>query len=125
MTDSICMVCEGKGSQPCPHCKGKGKTSLLGFMARECPLCKGTGKEECTSCHGTGTSRKRRKGRGTTTRNAAAAKTEAKPKQVKVPKFVPEPPPADPEELPTLDNLRGLDNDPIEEPDPEEAQTIT
>lgn len=72
-----CPHCSGSGAEPgskeetCPECKGKGqiieeRQTILGTVrtTRACPRCHGKGKihsQTCTSCHGSGSSRKTEK----------------------------------------------------------------
>jgi molecular chaperone DnaJ len=76
-TEEACDTCHGSGAKPgtsketCSHCKGSGQISVeqntpFGRIVnrRTCQHCGGTGqviKEKCTTCHGTGKVRKRKK----------------------------------------------------------------
>lgn len=67
-----CETCQGSGAKPgtqaqtCPTCKGSGQVRTGGgFMVtvRTCPNCRGEGKvvkDKCTSCNGSGHTKKRR-----------------------------------------------------------------
>lgn len=72
MRSENCEVCHGNGCKPgtqpqtCPTCKGAGQVRVSGgFMTtvRTCSACGGTGKivkDKCTSCSGTGHTRRKR-----------------------------------------------------------------
>ena len=50
---STCARCQGKGTIPCPVCKGSGtEFSLLG--PTKCGQCNGTGEVKCPVCNGKG-----------------------------------------------------------------------
>ena len=72
-----CDTCKGSGAKPgtsketCKHCSGSGQVSVeqntpFGRIVNRqaCGHCSGTGqiiKEKCTTCHGSGKVRKRKK----------------------------------------------------------------
>jgi molecular chaperone DnaJ len=76
-SEENCDTCHGSGAKPgtkketCSHCSGTGQISVeqntpFGRIVnrRTCSYCGGTGqiiKEKCTTCHGTGKVRKRKK----------------------------------------------------------------
>lgn len=76
-SDENCDTCHGSGAKPgtskdtCSHCGGTGQVSVqqntpFGRIVnrRACEHCRGTGqiiKEKCTTCHGAGKVRKRKK----------------------------------------------------------------
>jgi DnaJ-class molecular chaperone len=48
-----CNRCGGKGTIPCPQCKGTGRKSDM-FSNWECGHCQGTGEVICPVCNGKG-----------------------------------------------------------------------
>ncbi|MGN4668096.1 molecular chaperone DnaJ [Bacillus cereus group sp. MYBK234-1] len=75
--EDLCNTCKGSGAKPgtsketCKHCSGSGQVSVeqntpFGRIVNRqvCGHCSGTGqmiKEKCTTCHGSGNVRKRKK----------------------------------------------------------------